>query len=1042
MFQKNKVLSSISINVIFLFVLVLTGFIGLSKSVAQTSSMDSGDVNRNYLIDKLQKVVVNLAPSDSSRNGIILRLADLLSERARRSTMLANEGSCKGCVSPDLDRKKALQYYAEALPKVAENNQPKVLIQMGHLHQLLGQQSQAIESYNKIISNTEFDSKVRAEAYLSIAEMHFKKSEWGAAAQNYSKSIELSSPESKGFATYKLGWSEFNLGKVTEAKKYLLSVLQSPAMLSKAGTTETVIDQAFHEQVSKDFSTISASQFKEEDLKNIFEFSPEKKKFENLFVVSNELERTGKKKEAITAWTYLYQNQANPQDRAVTKAHLANIKLQLSQGKEALADMNESFQAVQTFGDKFSSEKEDIRRLAKSSIVTWNQAEKKAPSSELLESYEGYLNTFGYEKEMSQWAVQVASERKNWSKAWALHSAATQSFVKNNTQDLENHLLLGVELGEMSKEESLKRASLDEYLSNSVSKSKYWEVLYQKAYAGYEKAENETFLSELENLVKAEKAPMDLRVKSGDLYLDYLASKKRDAQIGEKANYFNSLLTGKKGYSADWAQLSQKSILNQVASSVDQKNYEAAWTQLNQFQIKLADKKDVPTFFKNKIILSEKRADLATAIKTAEEMSSSSLVESKDKVFAQVKLAYYSDLKMDFKNAMKLTEKLPTSVLPTDKKNLRLSMYSNLLGQSSAQYLKEYINSSTDAATKEAAAIEVIKQTVAANGNVDEEIKKYEKLFSKNNEVLGELAAYSYSKSFEKSYGFKMVTSKSDVKNSKMGQLVLSDIAIKSMNMKIDKIKTMTLDTDTSKKNYQKTLAQGIQSRVNALTDLDVVAAEAIKSKDWASQVISLTAVSKESERFFNEIMSLPMPENLSPEEQSEYMRLLGEKAQPFKAKSEQASAKVKEFWSDANWEAQLKNKMESEFSVLAQNEKSALEKVAQGKELEQLNSLNLNIAKSNLSNPKSATGVASTAAVGGQKNVTGTDLELNAALEKVKADPFNTSHVELLKEIENKNGNKVMVQYLENRLTEMSSSIQSLNETTGNQTEKTKGVK
>ena len=64
--------------------------------------------------------------------------------------MIMTNGPCKACVSPDVDRKKALQYYSEAYPKVAEANKAKVLVQMGHLNQLLGNQTAAVEIYTRI----------------------------------------------------------------------------------------------------------------------------------------------------------------------------------------------------------------------------------------------------------------------------------------------------------------------------------------------------------------------------------------------------------------------------------------------------------------------------------------------------------------------------------------------------------------------------------------------------------------------------------------------------------------------------------------------------------------------------------------------------------------------------------------------------------------------------------------------------------------------------------------------------------------------------
>ena len=844
-----KFLKSFSVSALVCFSIIFS-------TALSSFAIEKADNNRDYLIDKLHRVVTNLAPADSARNGIVLRLADLLSDRARFNTMKLSEGPCKTCVSPDVDRKKALQYYSEAYPKVAEANKAKVLVQMGHLNQLLGNQPAAVDLYTKITTESS-DQVARAEAFLSIAEIYFKKSEWGKAQSFYDKSIETSNNESKGYATYRLAWAHFNQGHGAVAKEKLLTILKTPALLSKSGSHQAVTDVAFHEQVAKDYAIISGAHFDESDLKNIFELSPEKKRLENLFAVSSELERTAKKKEALIAWSFLYQNQPQPQDRAVTKAHLATVNLQLGKNTEALNDINEAYSLIAEAKVKFPHEAEDARRLIKSSIITWNQAEKKKPSSELLEAYQGYLINYGYEKEMSQWAVQIAADLKKWDVAWNIHKTATSNIGVNSKDpkaaatDFENHLLLGIELGESSKDPLVLAEAQNEYLVNSKSKSKYWEVFYQKAYAGYEKAENEEFLKSLATVVESKEASADLRIKSGDLYLDYLASKKKDAEIELQARLFHKLLAGVKGYDGGWAKMAEKSVLNQVVANVQTNNLNAAWEKIESFQVKNADPKDVVTYYKNKVIIAEKRNDINAAYAAAKNLSVLTDVDKEDKVFAQAKMAYYSDLKMDFKAALNLTEQLPESIIPTDKKNLKLALYSDLLGQNSATYLKKFVETSRDQASKEAAVIEIVNKS----SNMDDEIKKQEKLISTSYNILGQLAALSYAKNGDKSYGRQMVDKNADIRKTSFGAMVTNDQKLKTLGALGDNIEKMILDSDISKKDFQKKLAKDMSARIQAFVKLDELAADAIKTKDWTLQVVALSLSARESDRFYSEIL-------------------------------------------------------------------------------------------------------------------------------------------------------------------------------------------
>lgn len=1008
-----KVLKSVSVS-------ALVGLsIVISVSV-KSYAAEKVDNNRDYLIDKLNRVVTNLAPADSARNGIILRLADLLSDRARYNTMKLSEGPCKTCISPDTDRKKALQYYSEAYPKVAEANKAKVLVQMGHLNQLLGNQPAAIDLYTKITTESS-DQVARAEAFLAIGEIYFKKSEWSKAQSFYDKSIETSNNESKGYATYRLAWAHFNQGHAPVAKEKLLMILKTPALLSKSGSNQAVTDVAFHEQVAKDYAIISGASFEESDLKNIFEFSPEKKKLENLFAVSSELERTAKKKEALVAWNFLYQNQPQPQDRAVTKAHLATVNLQLGKNTEALADINEAYSLIAEAKVKFPNEAEDARRLIKSSIITWNQAEKKKPSVELLEAYQGYLANYGYEKEMSQWAVQIASDLKKWDVAWSIHKTATSNVTTNSKDpkaaatDFENHLLLGIELGEASKDPAVLAEAQNEYLTNSKTKSKYWEVFYQKAYAGYEKAENEEFLKPLATIVESKEAPADLRIKSGDLYLDYLASKKKDAEIEIQARSFHKLMAGVKGYDGDWAKIAEKSVLNQVAANVQANNLNAAWAKIESFQVKTADAKDVVTYYKNKVIIAEKRNDITAAYNAAKDLSVLNNADKEDKIFAQAKMAYYSDLKMDFNAALKLTEQLPESIIPADKKNLKLALYSDLLGQNSATYLKKFVETSKDQASKEAAVVEIVNKS----SNMDEEIKKQEKSIATSYNVLGQLAALSYAKNGDKSYGRQMVEKNGEIKKTSFGAMVINDQKLKTLGTLGDSIEKMALDSDITKKDFQKKLGKDMSARVQAFTKLDELAADAIKTKDWTLQVVALSLIARESDRFYNEILSLPMPEQLSAEEQGEYMRLLGEKAEPYKAKASQAKAKSIEFWNDTTWQSAMATKLNGNYATLAQNEKAQLTKVADDKNKAVLAAMNTTTPVATKDTKVAAKGA-----------VSATDIE--QAKTQVKNEPFNVSKIQTLKDLETKNGNRAMVQYLEGRINDLNTNTNTKEDSKG----------
>src|SRR5690606_19457323 len=95
------------------------------------------------------------------------------------------------------------------------------------------------------------------------------------------------------------------------------------------------------------------------------------------------------------------------------------------------------------------------------------------------------------------------------------------------------------------------------------------------------------------------------------------------------------------------------------------------------------------------------------------------------------------------------------------------------------------------------------------------------------------------------------------------------------------------LDTTNDRK-----LASTIKARAALLDKLEGMTKSAIQDGDWTSQLVSIDMLAKESERFYQELISAPMPQGLTAEEEGEYLNLLSAQAAPFQTKA--AAAKVK----------------------------------------------------------------------------------------------------------------------------------------------------
>ncbi len=130
--------------------LLILAFIVLGVCTANSRGM--GPEARVVLINKFQKLYFQLPPADEVRVGVTLRLADLLSERARYESMKELESGCITCNAGEKDRAKAVKYYKEVMPKIKDRQKAKVMAQLGHLYEMLGQKNRAIDLYYSIIN--------------------------------------------------------------------------------------------------------------------------------------------------------------------------------------------------------------------------------------------------------------------------------------------------------------------------------------------------------------------------------------------------------------------------------------------------------------------------------------------------------------------------------------------------------------------------------------------------------------------------------------------------------------------------------------------------------------------------------------------------------------------------------------------------------------------------------------------------------------------------------------------------------------------------
>jgi len=950
---------------------------------AQTGADES---NRNLLIDKLESVNQHLAMKDPSKVAVTLRLADLYAERARLDAMKELDQGCTVCKAGESDRKKALRLYTEVLDKAPESAQGKVMVQVGHLYQLTGDENKAVGFYQKILKDNEAPD-VKAEAQLSLAEIYFKRRDYPKAQGYYQEVLKNSAASSRGLAAYKLAWCAFNTGDVKTAISQTEEILNTPALLTRSGSSQSQVDPQFQEEVSRDFVTFLAKKnIENKDIENLFKLSPENVRVQNVKSLALEEERVGKKAEALQSWKFVYEYMTKPEDRLAAKISMAQLYFDADNKKEGAATFESAMQLWHDLKSCQSNQCDELRRRSRQFVVSWNQLENKAPSAELLAAYQNYLSNFPEDADMHLYEAQVARDMKNWPEAWKAYNEARESEAKDPklADKLETTLVTLLDIAEESKDDKMMTQAYDLYIQQSVKKTKLFEVQYQRAHRLYEAGKYSEASQQLRQLALDKSGNIKVRKQAADLSLDALVLMKDETNLPIWAKeYANTFTEG----SQDFTQIVQKSILTKSANAASTSS-EAAYNELLQFNVAQATPEDRIKYYKNKLILAEKLNKFLEAQSAADSLLQQAGLSAEDKEFAWARKDYMSEMTLDFASALTAIDKLQTTLKP-DEKMLKMAMFAELSGQKSGAYYGEYLKSSKDEENKKLVAAELVRKSKVP----EKELELYRPILGKSPQLMAQLYTEAFAKTSDETI-LKKVSKDSSLKTTDAGKLLTRVAFLKEFAEFKNKLVAHKLDTKSDRK-----LAASIKARVALLDKLEAYTKQAIESADFTSQLVSVDLLAKESERFYQELLSAPMPKGLSDEEQQQYMSMLSAQATPFQAKSTEAKSKVEQFWKSPTWNSALQTSWQQvDLRSLILVEVKALREIAPQEYQASLAGFSAEeMQKQQVARPSLQ--------------------EIQTARNLVHQNPFDKQALQALLDLEKKSENTAMSQYLQTRI-------------------------
>ncbi len=959
----------------------------------QSLAQNLDETAQEKLIEKLTQVNLNLSPSDTSRAPITLRLADLHAERARRLSMKELNQGCTVCTAGSKDREKAIRLYNEVLPTLENEQKARVNTQIGHLHELSGQESKAMAIYESLLSDK--NEKISSEAQLSLAEIYFKKRNYGQALTFYKKVMQSNSSQ-KGLATYRAGWCYFNQGQVEQGVTELKKVLQTPELLSRSQSGIISLDIQFQEEVSRDLATFLARRpFNESELDTLYKLSPDNAKLAHLSYLASEYERLGQVPPAISAWRYSIQRQSEPKARMEGHVHLAQLQAAHQNRKEAVRDYEMALSLWGSLGNCADNTCKQLKVRLRQFVLDWNTIEKKTPSQELLESYEKYLAVFPSEVDMRLWQAQVAAQlkdyelsvRENLLVATALsQEAKSQPKMEKARKDwLEVSLLAAIENAELSKNNSLIDKTTQTYLDLSVERKKEMDVRYQRAHMVYEAGQYSAAAEQMRALALDKKAPADIRSKAADLSLDSLVLLKDDTRLEAWSKELSSALPTQ---AAAFLGLARKSVLTQSSQQAASQELDKAWITLNRFDGTGATQEEKNVYLKNKLILAEKLRKLPEARDAADQLIRQPGVSPEDMQFALSRKAWLAELQFDFATALATTEKVVLKDADPAGHSLKLAVLADLAQKDSSSYYKQFVKESKDSDK----TLAVVAQIVKTSKQPEKDLEAYKTLLVKKPEFYTEAVYEVYAKTGKLALLAPIITGTQFIVTPFGKSAVRADLMAKYISQK-EKLFKSVLESSNQKK-----LAQSLKSRVSLMEETEKLASRAVDQQEWASQIVLLNLLAQEHQRFYNEVLSLPVPAGLSAEEEQQYLGLLSEQAAPHQTKANDIQAKLAEIY---------KNK--DAFAKFSDNVQNQVEP------MRAISVKEMDVVKSVI--PSELQGLLSMRAVATAAPAQPAIAELEKLRQQVRESPFDKARLQQLLTFEKQLGRSSMVAYLQSRL-------------------------
>ncbi len=956
------------------------------------------------IIQKLESAA-SISGEDSMVQHVELthRLADLYAERARLLSM-EDEGRGAQTFSEKIviDRQKSITTLKKILNALDKSEKGPVLLQISHLHELLGQNSEALKIYKQIERNPEeFDNKSKSLTEIKLGDFSFAASDLSKAQEHFEKSISYSENPRKSYSYYRLAWVHFNLGETVIAEKKMLKLLQTPALFK---TSAGLTDEAFVEEATHDLATfIARNDLTQTSLKTFILITPDKLRKKNLIYLAQELDRTSKKQSALKVWAIIGTQNLTFEDQIERQIQITRIEYDISQFSSLLSEITKSIILLKkptcNENPTCTLARENLRRI----ITDWARAEERKVSAEVIKAFGSYTQSFD-DYEMNFWAAGLSRKRLQHQDAFTFYSrssALLKDVKPKNAQQqklFEASLVGGIEMAEFAKDPQMKLQAFNRYLEFNPRGPQNNEVKYQVARWYYEQNNYVTAHSEFKKLALDKTMTTSLKEKSGDLCLDTNVLLKDEVAIEKDSLELSEQLPSKRNeYLAVW----RKSILNQTATLLNAKpsdpQLQAEFIKLNRVDARSFQNEEKLQLIKNKLEISYRLNDLDSLIQFSKLLLEYKKLNSNDQQKVLHYLAWAAEIRMNFKESLKYMRLIKPNSKNLPDYYLKVALLKELSNQNPTAEYDLFLSVSREKQKSRYAAHQIILNS----RNPMKAFRKYETILNKDIELFSSAALFVYEKTKDPTFTKRILSIKT-FKNTLSGDLVRHQSSFNDF-----KIIAKRLSSEKFKSTQDSQVKRALIRRNDLIHQIEQLTNKSIAKQDTVEQLIFLPFLAAENKRLALEILALPQPRKLSKLERTQYEEQLKLLVAPYQKQGLAIESKVNELW-----------KQNSTQDLLAQLSKWSTQINRPG---HQLASQELSLLRGSVQSLGLNSGAFEKLSERSQK-VSKISLEAVTLQQRIYKNPFDSSNLEKMKQLQISLGSGPMVAYIDSRMSELNS--------------------